>query len=149
MSKTSDAQQPLFLALGIYREDRGGPMASKVAMACSVRNRVLRPGWWGHDYMSVLFKPDQYTSLTYLVAHPKGSNTCLADPNLVVWPSVSDPEWVDCMAVAEGITDGTLPDSVQGATHYFDKSLDDCPPEWAKLFQHTVDVGRFHFYKGW
>jgi hypothetical protein len=132
------------LALALWREARNQPYNTKLLVACSMRNRVNHPAWWGGDWTNVLTKRDQYSSLT----HP-------GDPNLVKWlePPVSDPVSLECMraaaAVHGGAGVGVIPDQVLGATHYFDHSIDKDPPDWATdgSMVKVMDSGSFHFYR--
>jgi len=138
-----DAQRVL-LALCVWREARGESVDAKAAVATSIRNRVLKPAWWGVGWVGVLTKKWQYTSMT-------GDG----DPNLQKWPQETDTSWVASLAIAYAAHSGQLEDRTQGATHYFDNSLDprdgkpDRRPKWAKdgSMQHTVDVGAFHFFR--
>ena len=128
------------LALLIWREARGEDYATKVAVAWSVRNRVLDPGkdWWGDTWVAVMTKPWQYTSLT-----------APGDPNLVKFPAGDDGSWLDSIKAAEAVYAGACPDPVGGATHYFDRSLDANPPVWAEAEDsvHVCDVGAMRFWK--
>lgn len=135
---TSNDYYPLTLfALVIWREARGEPFASKQAMAWSVRNRVNRPRWWGHTFETVILAPLQYSSFNR------------NDPNATKWPVSNDPNWIDALNIACDLygDSPTLSDNSQGADSYFDKSLDNNPPAWAKTAVHTADVGDFHFFK--
>lgn len=125
------------LALCLWREARGEVLASKQAVASSIRNRTLRPSWWGNDIASVVTKRLQYSSMT-----------APGDPNLVQYPVENDTAWLACVEIAGDALDGTLPDTASGATSYFDKSLDAHPPAWATdgSMRHVCDVGNFHFY---
>jgi cell wall hydrolase len=129
---------PVFLfALCIWREARGETANTKQAVAWSVRNRVNRPRWWGHDYVSCILMPFQYSSFNH------------NDPNAVKFPTPTDPSWQDSMQVALAIYDNppTLDDNSNGADSYFDKSLDNNPPAWAAVATKTADIGSLHFYR--
>jgi N-acetylmuramoyl-L-alanine amidase len=132
------------LSLALWREAQNQPYNTKLVVACSMRNRVGHPCWWGGDWDTVLTKRDQYSSMT-----SKG------DPNLIKWPQppAGDPAWLQCMraaaAVHGGAGVGMIPDQSMGATHYFDRSLDADPPSWAKdgSMVKVLDSGSFHFYR--
>jgi spore germination cell wall hydrolase CwlJ-like protein len=124
------------LALVLWREARGEPLAAKQAIACTIRNRVLRPSWWGTDYPSVICKVWQYSSMT-----------APNDPNLIKWPTPTDSSWQACMQIATDCVSGALEDSTQGATNYFDSSIDSNPPVWAAQMTHVCDIGGFRLYK--
>jgi hypothetical protein len=127
------------LALCNWREARNQTPAAKIAQACSVRNRVLRPGWWGRSYSGVItchYKGIyQYTSFD-----PR-------DPNASKFPIDGDTTWPDCLQIAQGVQFGSSADTVSGATSYFDRSLDSNPPAWAAKMIHVCDVDAFHFFK--
>src|ERR1700690_1619026 len=133
--ETTDIYPLFLLALCVWREARGEVLAAKVAVACSIKNRTLRPKWWGHDYLSCILMPWQYSSFNK------------TDPNATKFPAASDPSWEDCLAVALSVYDGTQADTTGGADSYFDKSMDLTPPSWATdgSKTHTIDVGNLHF----
>jgi len=123
------------LSLVIWRESSNQPIPTMLAVGCSIRNRVDKPNWWGGTYAQVITKYEQYSSMT--IAH---------DPNLVRWPSTIDKSWEMAMNAASQVYAG-CPDAAQGATHYFDRSLDAHPPLWASQMTHVMDSGNFHFYR--
>ncbi len=123
----------VFLALTLYREARGEIYECKVAVAFSIVNRVFHPAWWGHDFMSVMFKKWQYSSLT-----------ALKDPQLTVWPQSDDPSWQECLAIADKIVNNELSDPVPGADSYYDVSIP--PPPWTKTARFVAQIGRIRFY---
>ncbi|MGB2633214.1 MAG: cell wall hydrolase [Candidatus Acidiferrum sp.] len=108
-------------------------------VAWSVKNRVARPNFWdwGYDWETVIEKKWAYSSI----------NGAPNDPNLRKYPNLHVEPWERCLAIAEEIFTGTGTDPTAGATHYFDKSLDANPPDWAARMVHTLDLGDFHFYK--
>ena len=122
------------LALCIYREARGEADDARLAVGCSIRNRVQRPGWYGKDWFSIITKPWQFSSFN------KG------EVNSIVFGAPSDKAWIRCVEIAVEVMQGA-PDPTGGATYYYDKSLDANPPKWAEEYVHTADVGAFHFYK--
>lgn len=120
------------LALTIWREARGEPRAAKVALACSVMNRVRRPCWWGTDVVSVIEKRWQFSSLT----DPR-------DPQLVRWPPY-DGTFRECLEVASLALAGLLANPVPGADSYHDTSI--APPSWTAKARGCGQVGRLVFY---
>lgn len=123
------------LALLIWREARGESYDAQVAVACSVRNRVQRPGWWGKTWLTVILMPEQYSCF-----NP-------GDPNATKLPVEVNGIFPVCLAIARDVHNGKTADTTDGATHYFDKSLDANPPYWVPDMTHVKDVGDFHFYK--
>jgi spore germination cell wall hydrolase CwlJ-like protein len=49
-----------------------------------------------------------------------------------------------CLLIARTALNGTLTDITQGATHYFDDSIE--PPIWAAPARFTVKIGSLNFY---
>lgn len=131
---------PELLALCIWREARGEDQTTRLGVGCSIRNRVLRPSWWGSDYASVILKPWQYSSFN--------SN----DPNCKKYPRPQDATewqaWQECLRVAQQVID-ECDDCTHGADSYFDQSLDNNPPIWVRSprAQRTCQIGRLYFYK--
>lgn len=126
------------LALVIWREARGETPAAKQGVAWAVKNRALKPSWWGgSSYWSVILHPFQFSSFNH------------GDPNATKWPVPSDVSWSDSLEVAAGVISGNVLDNTSGATSYFDKSLDSKPPTWATDGSniHTCDIGGLRFYR--
>lgn len=126
------------LALAMWREADDQPLDVIAIVGCSMRNRVLRPRWWGHDWISVLLCPEQYSCF-----NRSGS------PNNTRFAVVENVIFAQCLRTAREIHDGTQPDVSQGADSYFDRSLDNRPPSWATdgSKTHVFDGGDFHFYR--
>ena len=127
------------LALCLWREARNQPADAITAVACSIRNRTLKPAWWNSmhamDYIEVILHPEQYSSFN------------AGDVNAAKMPLSSDLIFPQCLEIAQSIWDGTQSDTIQGAQSYFDRSLDSNPPQWANTQTHICDVGDFHFYR--
>jgi N-acetylmuramoyl-L-alanine amidase len=122
-----------FLALTIWREARGESYDGKVAVACSIMNRVDRPSWWGKDVLSVVFKKWQYSSLT----DPK-------DPQLTKWPTMFDGAWSECLVIAMDAYERILVHPMPGADSYHDISIP--TPYWAKQDMYCGQIGKLKFY---
>lgn len=122
-----------FMALVLWREARGESLLAKVAVACSVMNRVWKPCWWGTDVASVLFKKWQYSSVT----DPH-------DPQLTTWPRTADQSWQECLTVADGVLAGRMLNPVKGADSYHDTSIS--PPKWATPESFVAQIGNLLFY---
>jgi spore germination cell wall hydrolase CwlJ-like protein len=121
------------LALCIWREARGEPYMSRVAVACSIMNRVKNPKWWGTDIQSVVTKKWQYSSMT-----------ASSDVQLILFPTRDDRRWYECLQVADDAMYGRLNNPVPGADSYFDNSI--APPNWADPRKFIGAVGAFRFY---
>lgn len=121
------------LALLVWREARGESYECRVQVACSVRDRVRHPKWWGNDYVSVCAKKYQFSSL----ADPK-------DPQLTTWPQADDHVFEECLKIAQGVIDDALIGSLQGADSYYDVSIH--APAWATPDKRVGQIGRIVFY---
>ena len=122
------------MALTLWREASNQTRDAQTGVAQSIMNRVAHPGWWGHDIMSVVFDPHQYSSMSQL-----------GDPNLIRWPASNDLIWLQCLQVAASVISGTTTDLVNGADSYYDCSID--APDWATPNNFTVRIGNFNFHK--
>lgn len=126
------------LALTLWREARGERDDALIAVACSIKNRVDRPSWWGQDLVSVLTKKWQYSSLT--------------DPNdrqLTTWPQPHDASFAECLNIAWGVMEGVYHSPVKGADSYYDDSLQgERVPKWAQAHPERFvgKVGRLSFF---
>ena len=123
----------IFLALVLWREARGASDECKTAIAYSVLNRVEHPKWWGTTVQDVLFKREQYSSMTH-----KG------DVQLATWPISKEESWLRCIYIASDVIDKVVMNPTTGADSYYDTSIDE--PEWAKrsLFVKQIDNVRFY-----
>ncbi len=121
------------LSLTLWREARGEGTDALVAVAWCVRNRVERPTWWGHDYVSVLAKRWQFSSLT----DPR-------DRQLTNWPAPEDGSFEKCLQIADGVIAGFFPCPFPGADSYHDASI--APPAWTEKARRCGTIGRLTFY---
>lgn len=123
----------VFLALAIWREARGESYDARVAVGCSVRNRVQRPKWWGKTYLEVIFKKWQYSSLT----DPK-------DRQLTTWPVFPDKSFDTALKIADDVIHDRVAHPMPGADSYYDSSID--PPKWATPEKFVGKIGKLSFY---
>ena len=133
---TIDTHQALdftLTALCVYREARGEPLEGKRAVAFVIRNRTLQPGWWGHDWASIILHPYQFSAFNW------------NNQNVHVWPAKSETAWQECLQVSEEAWTPDFPDPTGGATHYFDDSIK--PPLWSKNMTQTLRIGRLTFFR--
>src|SRR5690606_14120550 len=49
------------VARTLYGEARGTGLMDRLGVLAVIRERVLRPGWWGRDWQSVVQAPWQFT----------------------------------------------------------------------------------------
>lgn len=125
------------LALTLWREARGTSDDAITGVACSIRNRTLKPAWWNSDtagsYLSVILCPMQYSSFNRV------------DANSTKFPYSSDTVMPRIAQIAQAVMDGTQPDCVAGAQSYFDVSI--AAPDWTRSMEFTVQIGPFRFYR--
>jgi N-acetylmuramoyl-L-alanine amidase len=123
-----------YVAFVLWREARGESVQTKLGVACSIRNRVIRPSWWGRSYVDVITKKWQYSSIT--------------DPNdkqLTTWPNpFTNLAFQECFEVARSVVDGEAMSPVPGADSYFDISIE--APKWATSDKFVGQLGRIKFY---
>lgn len=126
----------ILLALTIWREASNQRDEARIAVGCSIMNRVERPSWWGRTLLQVLTKAEQYTSI----------NTKTNDPNLRRWPQDGDPAFEACYRIATGILAGVYNNPFPGADSYYDTSIPE--PWWAKKQPESYvgASGQFRFF---
>lgn len=132
----AELAQILALATGVWGEARGESRTGKIAVAWVVKNRA-EAQWRGKStYAEVLTDPLQFSAY----------NT--NDPNLkkMAMPWVHDfPGWLECLGVAFGVHQGTIPDPTHGSNHYHAKSV---APTWAAHLEQTNEIGNHVFFRG-
>lgn len=121
------------LALTVWREARGEGTEGMKAVACSIRNRVRRPSWWGHTFYEVCTKKWQYSSMT-----------APNDPQLGKFPSRDDHEFEQSLWISNEVVEGRIKSPVPGADSYYDSSI--APPAWAIPAKFVGRIGRLNFY---
>lgn len=142
-----DQYELIMLALCLWREARSRTEEEIRAVACSIRNRLDAKFRGADDYAEVVTERAQYSSFPWF----NGKGQPIIDHNGINFPHRGRPEWDKfemCLAIADQVKNGGTPDSVGGATHYYDKSLDGNPPAWAldPTSRHCADVGDFRFW---
>lgn len=127
----------VLLGLVTWRESQDQPRVAQVGVAYSVKNRAKTPGWWGRSVISCILQPYQYSSFNR------------NDPNATKFPKEDDPSWLQCLGVAQDVWQGLAADPTSGCQNYFDKSLDDNPPEWAKdgSYVHVIDLSSIRLWR--
>ena len=91
------------LATLMWREDRGDQLQGMTACGLVVRNRV-KAGWDGGDWVAVMTKHNQYSSMSVL-----------GDSQTVVWGDYSDPLFEKVLYRVDDIYDGIYDDFTEGA----------------------------------
>jgi spore germination cell wall hydrolase CwlJ-like protein len=121
------------LSLCLWREARGEDVDGMTAVACVVRNRVIKND---SSYYAEVTKPWQFSSIT-----------AKDDPQLNKWPLAADASMAVADGIALAVADGNTEDVTMGATLYYDDSIS-FPESWDKTkVSATVKIGRFNFFK--
>jgi hypothetical protein len=94
-----------FLAVTAWKENRGGLTPGMQSVINVICNRATARGT--SPYQECV-RPKQFSSLTE-------EN----DPELILWPSVTDPQWEEAQSLAQLAALGTLEDITSGATLYY------------------------------
>lgn len=133
----ADMYDIVLLGLCVWRESRNQTRIAQIGVAWSVKNRVLKPSWWGKDYADVILKPYQYSSFN------------AKDPNATKLPLPTDESWQQCLEIAQDVYQGITTDPTEGSTHYFDASLDSHPPDWSTsgAMEHTLNIDELRFWR--
>ena len=138
-----------YLASTIYGESRGENTETITAVAWSIRNRFDVKGKPIKDLVTQKYqyscwnKNDKnYEATTNPEAHAEKNN------DLDVWQ--------ECLTIAKTVLESDKSsDTTNGATHYYDKTLDDDPPFWSKKENepnvkrvYVENVKNIRFFKG-
>lgn len=125
------------VAVAIYFESRGEPVAGQVAVAHVIRNRMEDPRY--PDNACDVVKQGYYWKGFPIRHKCQFSFYCdgLSDnpKNLRAWK--------DALYIAE--LSGYIPDTTDGATHYHSTKVF---PQWAYAGEVTTKIHRHVFYKG-
>lgn len=129
----NQAWELALLALCVFREARGESYLGKVAVAWSIKNRVMKPSWYGSSYSSVILHKKQYSSFN------------ADDPNATKFPVESDVSWIESLEVCEQVYSGIVADPTGGSTHYHATSV---APPWAvdPTTVFKIEIGHHRFY---
>jgi hypothetical protein len=125
-----------------YMEGRSGGVAGMQSVLNVACNRAAHPSWWGHDLLTVLLDPWQFSCWN---PHTVG---ILADRNYVagITATASDPDYEIALGLAKQAVAGGLHDITYGADSYFDESLPRAPP-WAERAAFCTTIGGQFFYR--
>jgi N-acetylmuramoyl-L-alanine amidase len=119
-------------ALCVWREARGEGLAGMTAVACVIRNRVVRHRT---TFAGEVMRKWAFSSMT-----------APNDKQIHLLPGGKDPSWAAAQHVVEAVIAG-LDDNTQGATLYYDDSIS-FPKSWdrSRVLQ-TVKIGRLNFFR--
>jgi N-acetylmuramoyl-L-alanine amidase len=128
------------LARTLWGEARGESLVGQIAVAWTIRNRVLdgkAKSWWGEGYAGVCQKPYQFSCWNK------------NDPNYA-YLSGGKPipfrEFAQAQIAADQVIDGKVPDPTGGATHYYATTMSKAPV-WAAKAKQTLKLGHHVFFK--
>jgi hypothetical protein len=122
------------LARTLWGEARGEGQRGMEAVACVIRNREARPGWWGRDIVEICLKPSQFSAWN-------PGTASLAALRAV---TASDPSFALACEVAARALDGDPADFTRGALHYHAVGIE--LPRWARGVLPCFTLGRHVFY---
>jgi len=120
------------VALTVWGEARGEPPQGQLAVACVIRNRMMREPWTARDPGGVCLQRKQFSCWNQ------------NDPNGgAMLRALVDGALDDQLAIARNVFLRGQPDVTGGATHYHAKSI---TPSWAASLRKTVTIGNHVFY---
>lgn len=132
MATTTTEQDRYETAVCVWREARGEGLAGMAAVACVIRNRVLRHKT---TFAGEVMRKWAFSSMT-----------APSDPQLHLVPGGRDHAWLQAQSVAEAVIAG-LRDTTGGATLYYDDSIP-FPKAWDhSKVEATVKLGRLNFFR--
>lgn len=124
------------LALNVYHESRGEPLAGQIAVASVTMNRA--EGQKG-KVCEVVMQPKQFSWTNRLVVRqPHGWRV-----KRQAMPQ-DDEAWQRSLAVASVALSGKMPDVTNGATFYHTRKV---APLWRRALVKTVAIGGHIFYR--
>lgn len=132
------------MALTLYGECRGEPLAGQTGVAWVIKNRWLHPGWWSRNrdginddtIAAVCLDPWQFSCW-----NPSDPNRKkLDDPATLTLPIV-----VKLRELASQVLESEI-DVTNGADHYCTKAVAKST-KWAKGRKPVKVIGNHHFYK--
>lgn len=128
------------LARTLWGEARGEGFEGQVAVAWTIRNRVLDSNpksWWGEGYAGVCLKPWQFSCWNK------------NDPNYAYLSgakAIPAAQFSQAQKAADQVMSGSIPDPTSGATHYYATTMPK-PPAWAAEAKQTLRLGHHVFFK--
>jgi N-acetylmuramoyl-L-alanine amidase len=129
----SELSNEQLLALCAWREADSQGDDGMRGVAHVIKNRADHPSWWGVDIPSVILKPWQISSFNH------------GDAGEHRWPADNNTQWQAAQFIAEDVLDGSDTDLTEGATNYYDVSIE--PPGWTVSMVLILSVGRLRFYR--
>ena len=136
------------LELTIIGEARGEPIEGQIAVACVIRNRLKHNPSKYEDYRDVCFENRQFSCWNN-GSPEEGFLQDLVDKIVANQESdIVDPYLIQCMWVAEGISENKIQDNTSGAKNYITASLfKEARPSWAIKAYDFRTYGKHIFFK--
>ena len=119
------------LALVSWREARGEGVAGVQAVLNVIKNRAIKQNKTPYE---IIIAPWQFSSMT-----------ATGDPELGLWPKLTDVQWLECVDLSQKLLNGTLEDNTDGATFYYATTIK--PPKWSYSMEKTIQIGKQIFMK--
>lgn len=122
------------VALTLYGEARGQSMHDRLGVLAVIRERVLRPGWWGRDWQSVCKAPWQFSCWhTHDEAHRRNHRAMLRAEEDA--PKLFRALYDLAHYAVHSMTDGDVDGLFDGGrpTHYYSRPLTKPPASWGKI----------------
>jgi N-acetylmuramoyl-L-alanine amidase len=123
------------VARTIWGEARGEGALGLRAVAHVIKNRVMRPRWWGRNWRQVCTRPAQFSC--WLVNDP--------NRDLLRKVGFTDPMYRQAYAIAASVMAGLdAEDITRGADHYHAAGIE---PAWLDASRRTGAIGHHIFYR--
>jgi N-acetylmuramoyl-L-alanine amidase len=118
-------------ALCAWRENRGG---GREGMQSVINVLVNRAAHRASSVYAEAVRPWQFSSMT-----------ATGDPNLVLFPTNTDAQFAEALALMQQAAEGSLTDITGGALYYYAKSMK-TPPPWAARMTPTAEIQGQRFF---
>jgi N-acetylmuramoyl-L-alanine amidase len=136
------------LALTLWGETRGEPIDGKVAVACVIRNRMVRRR---QTVREVCLAPMQFSCWQPIGGAANHKALMALAGALVAGETANAPDPVlrECQWIADGVLSGACRDIVHGADHYLTTTLlsSTKKPGWVRTMTFAASVGAHAFYR--
>jgi len=132
------------LALTLFGECRGEPLAGQIAVGWVIKNRTIRRN---QTVARVCLAPWQFSCWI----EPGVNHFVLMQhaEDVIAGRMPGEVSWLACLRVANDVLEGTVPDPTGGAVNYLTTQLyeSSAAPAWAKTGTVTVVIGHHTFLR--
>ena len=142
VDKLTDAQ---IVALVLYGEARSEPVQGIVAVGNVIRNRVRKPGWWGHDFKGVCTAKQQFSCLNPIGGAGNYKRVVAFAQKLAGGTQITNERERQCVWVAHGIVGDYAIDQTKGSTHYHVAAMQP-RPAWAMGHAPVAQIAAHVFF---